>query len=178
MADKQATIYIIDVGLSMGDAHNGRIESDLDYGMRYVWSKITETMSAGRSATWSIGVVGLRANETDNVMGSEEGYENIAVLKPLGPMELPSLAALQRKIRPSEAEKGDALSAIVVAIDLIEKFTMLKSGKQGKYTRKIVLLTDGQGAIDGDDMASISERINELEIELVVMSVDPQLAEA
>jgi ATP-dependent DNA helicase 2 subunit 2 len=169
MADKQATVYIVDVGLSTGDCHNGRVESDLDYGMRYVWAKITETMSANRAASWSVGAVGLRTVETNNIMGSEDGYENIAVLKPLGPMEMPHLNDLQSKIKSSETDSGDAISAIVVAIDLIEKFTTLKSGKPGKFTRKIVLLTDGQGAIDGEDIEPIVQRINELEIELVVM---------
>jgi ATP-dependent DNA helicase 2 subunit 2 len=169
MADKQATVYIVDVGLSTGDCHNGRVESDLNYGMRYVWAKITETMSANRPASWSVGAVGLRTVETNNIMGSEDGYENIAVLKPLGPMEMPHLRDLQSKIKSSETDSGDAISAIVVAIDLIEKFTTLKSGKPGKFTRKIVLLTDGQGAIDGEDIEPIVQRINELEIELVIM---------
>jgi len=42
MADKQATIYIVDLGASTGECHNGRVESDLDYGMRYVWDKLAE----------------------------------------------------------------------------------------------------------------------------------------
>ena len=169
MADKQATVYIIDVGSSTGECHNGRMESDLDYGMRYVWSKITEMMSANRSASWSIGAVGLRTDETDNILGSDDGYENIAVFKPLGPMEMPHLNDLQRKIKSSETDNGDAISAIVVAIDSIQKFTTLKSGKLGKYARKIVLLTDGQGTMDGSDIEPIAQQINELEIELVVM---------
>ena len=44
MADKESTVYIIDVGLSMGDTHNGRTETDLDWAMQYVWEKITSTV--------------------------------------------------------------------------------------------------------------------------------------
>lgn len=44
MADKEATVYIIDVGRSMGEKHNGRKESDLDWAMHYVWDKITSTV--------------------------------------------------------------------------------------------------------------------------------------
>ena len=45
MADKEATVYIIDVGASMGQKRHGRDETDLDWSMRYVWDKITSTVS-------------------------------------------------------------------------------------------------------------------------------------
>lgn len=44
MADKEATVYIVDVGRSMGEKRNGRTESDLDWAMRYVWDRITSTV--------------------------------------------------------------------------------------------------------------------------------------
>lgn len=44
MADKEATVYIVDVGKSMGEQRNGRTESDLDWSMRYVWDRITSTV--------------------------------------------------------------------------------------------------------------------------------------
>lgn len=45
MADKEATVYIVDVGESMGQKHQGRSETDLDWAMQYVWDKITTTVS-------------------------------------------------------------------------------------------------------------------------------------
>ena len=45
MADKEATVYIVDVGASMGKKNNGRQETDLDWAMTYVWDKITSTVS-------------------------------------------------------------------------------------------------------------------------------------
>ena len=45
MADKEATVYIVDVGASMGQTQPGRDEPDLDWAMRYVWDKITTTAS-------------------------------------------------------------------------------------------------------------------------------------
>jgi ATP-dependent DNA helicase 2 subunit 2 len=91
------------------------------------------------------------------------------VLKPLGPMEMDHLAELRRKITPNETNRGDAISAIVLAVHMISGFTTLRSGKPGKYTRKIVLLTDGQGIMEDEDLESISQRINECDISLVVM---------
>ena len=45
MADKEATIFVIDVGESMGQQHGDRMQSDLDWAMTYVWDKITTTVS-------------------------------------------------------------------------------------------------------------------------------------
>lgn len=46
MADKEATVYVVDVGASMGKKHHGRDETDLDWSMQYVWDKITTTVRA------------------------------------------------------------------------------------------------------------------------------------
>lgn len=76
MADKEATVYIVDVGKSMGRVRHGRNESDLDWAMRYVWDGITTTVSYeseqyGRGLTSKVengrktamlGVVGLNTN--------------------------------------------------------------------------------------------------------------------
>jgi ATP-dependent DNA helicase 2 subunit 2 len=44
MADKEATVYIVDVGRSMGRKHQSREETDFDWAMRYLWDKITTTV--------------------------------------------------------------------------------------------------------------------------------------
>jgi hypothetical protein len=44
MAQKEATVYIVDLGNSMGEKHNGREISDLDWALTYVWDKITTTV--------------------------------------------------------------------------------------------------------------------------------------
>ena len=46
MADKEATVYIVDVGKSMGECRNGRSITDLEYAMQYVWDRITATVGA------------------------------------------------------------------------------------------------------------------------------------
>lgn len=171
MADKQAIVYIVDQGASTAESRHGRNESDLDYGMRYIWDKIATTMAANR-ATWNLGVLGLRSDASDNPLYSsdgDEGYENISVLKDLGPMGMDDLANLQASLEPSSINSGDAISAIILAISMITEFTTLKSGKLGKYLRRIVLVTDGQGSLDDSDLDSIAERMNEVEIELVIM---------
>lgn len=44
MADKEATVYIVDVGKSMGKKNQGRGQTDLDWALQYVWDKITTTV--------------------------------------------------------------------------------------------------------------------------------------
>jgi ATP-dependent DNA helicase 2 subunit 2 len=165
MADKEAVVYIVDLGESMGDCHNGRVESDLDWSMRYVWNKICTTVAASRK-TWTVGVVGLNTDETANDQHTQdfEGYENISVLQDIGPMTLESMRALQKKIEPSQSTTADAISAIVVAIQMIEDFT-----KKLKYFRKILLVTNGESPIDDDSSDDVAQRLNQLGIELHVM---------
>ncbi|KAI3393313.1 hypothetical protein diail_4446 [Diaporthe ilicicola] len=166
MADKEAFVYIVDLGSTMSNRNNGRSESDLDYSMRYVWDKIATTAQASRK-TWNVGVVGLRTDGTLNDYQDGDGYNNISVLKKLGPVELSQLKELTKLIKPSNTEFGDAMSAIIVAAEMIGDLT-----KKLKYTRRIYLVTDGQGPIDGDDVEQISSRLNELDIELIVLGVD------
>ncbi|KAH6687152.1 SPOC like C-terminal domain-containing protein [Plectosphaerella plurivora] len=166
MADKEASVFIIDVGAPMGDCHNGRSESDLDYGMRYVWDKISNTVAASRK-TWTIGVLGLRTDDTRHALQDEDGYENISVLRDIGPMNMTSLKELQPVITPSGTEVGDAISAVVIAVDMIAAYT-----KKLKYKRRVYLITDGTAPMDGDDLGDITSKINDDGVELIVLGVD------
>lgn len=167
MADKEATVYILDLGSSMADCHNGRTESDLDWGMRYVWDKISTTVAASRK-TWTVGVIGVRTDETDNPLGGEEegceGYENISVLQELGPMTMRDLETLRGRVKASDTQGGDCISAIVVAIEMIEKFT-----KKLKYNRRIILVTDGEAPMDSSDIDDIAKKAKSSNIQLTVL---------
>lgn len=91
------------------------------------------------------------------------------MLKDLGPIEISHLKDLQKKIVSSSTDYGDAMSAMILAVHMIDNGTRLKTGKLGKYKRKIVLVTDGRGIMDDNDLKSLAEKVNELEIELVVV---------
>jgi ATP-dependent DNA helicase 2 subunit 2 len=41
MADKEATVFVIDLGASMDKKSQGRETNNLEWSMQYVWSKIT-----------------------------------------------------------------------------------------------------------------------------------------
>ncbi|KFY35002.1 hypothetical protein V494_06292 [Pseudogymnoascus sp. VKM F-4513 (FW-928)] len=166
MSGKEATIFIVDQGASMGRKSNGRDESDLDFAMRYVWDSLATIMITGRT-TLTVGIVGFRTDETNNALEGEEGYNNISIMQPLGPIKVPDLKKLQKSVKPSKTDVGDAVSAIIIAIDMMERFT-----KKLKYARKIVLVTNGTGLMDSDDLDETSAKLNEDGIELVVLGVD------
>ena len=44
MADKEATVYVVDVGKSMGLKRNERNETDLNFALEYIWDKIATTV--------------------------------------------------------------------------------------------------------------------------------------
>lgn len=165
MADKEAIVFIVDLGSTMTECNSGRTETDLDWSMRFVWDKISHIVSLNRKGL-CVGVVGLRTEESNNFMGEDEGYEHISVLQGLGPMDMSSLKDLQKKVKPSSESMGDALSAVAIATHMITQFT-----KKLKYNRQIYLITDGLGPIDVDDndLKDISAELNDNGISLVVL---------
>ena len=166
MADKEATVYVVDVGKSMAQKHGGRKQSDLDWTMLYIWDKITTVMSWDRKSTLQ-GVVGLKTNESENDLAEEESFEHISVLQELNAIQLADLKRLQDVIVPSDTDQGDAISALVVAINMV-----VQTCKKLKYKRRIILVTNGCGAYDDDQLGDIVEKLKEDAIELVILGVD------
>jgi ATP-dependent DNA helicase 2 subunit 2 len=166
MADKEATVYIIDLGKSMGKKRHGREETDLDLAVRYVWERISNTTFTGRKMS-HIGVIGLRTEETNNSMSPDE-YNNISVLlDPPQQVQMPEIRQLKSHFRLNDCVEGDAISAIIIAVDMIEKHC-----KKLKYVRRIVLVTDARGPIDGEDNPEIAKQIEKQGIELTVVCSD------
>lgn len=52
MADKQATVYIVDLGESMGASHNGRIESDVCTSYPFVVDTFGLARALSLSMSW------------------------------------------------------------------------------------------------------------------------------
>ncbi|KAJ5340497.1 hypothetical protein N7541_009621 [Penicillium brevicompactum] len=166
MAEKEATVYIVDVGRSMGERHHDRPVTDLEWAMQYVWDKITATVATGRK-TANVGVIGLRTDDTSNEQEDDDSYSNISVLFELGQVLMPDIRSLRELIKPSNTNRGDAISAIITAIPMITTFT-----KQNKYKRKIVLVTNGTGAMSSENFSDVVEKLLEVNIELVILGAD------
>lgn len=172
MAEKEATVFIVDLGRSMAQTRPGRKESDLAWAMHYVWDRLTDVVASNRK-TLCVAVIGLRTDGTSNQLQASDGYENISVLQPLGQITMESLRQLLASITPSGTESGDAISAIVVAVDMMDKFT-----QHLKWTRRIVLVTDGRGTLDADGIDVIAKKMNDSAIQLTILCVPRHLPSA
>lgn len=80
---------------------------------------------------------------------------------------MPDVRRLREKIQPSKTDDGDAISAIILAIQMIADHC-----KNLKYKKRIILVTNGLGVIDADDIDQISIKIRGDNIELIILGVD------
>ena len=63
---------------------------------------------------------------------------------------------------------------MAVAVHLMDNATQNKAGKPLKYDRRIIIVTDGRGEMDGSDLEDIAMKIKDVEapIEIVLLGVD------
>ena len=66
------------------------------------------------------------------------------------------------------------VSALAVAVQLMDSATQNKVGKPLKYDRRIIIVTDGRGEMDDGDLDDIAIKIKDVEapIEIVLLGVD------
>lgn len=166
MANKEATVYIVDVGSSMGERSSGRQETNLDFALEYVWDKITTTVATGRKTAMA-GVVALRTDGTDNELGEDPAYHNITVLQDIAQIQMAELRKLRSELTLSSTNSGDLVSAIIVAIQMISR-----QCRKLKYTRRIVVVTDARTQVETEDLGQITSKLKEDDIELVILGVD------
>ena len=166
MAEKEVTVFIVDVGQSMAERRHGRSQTDLDWALTYVWDRITSTMALGRLTTFQA-VVGLKTDDTSNELSDDPSFHRISVFQDLEQILIGQVNTLRDRLVPSNTDQGDAISAIVVAIQMIAQ-----KCKRLKYIRRIILVTNGRGELDPDQVSEISAKIKEEGIELFVLGVD------
>jgi ATP-dependent DNA helicase 2 subunit 2 len=66
------------------------------------------------------------------------------------------------------------VSALAVAVQLMDSATSNKAGKPLKYDRRIIIVTDGRGDMDTDDLEAIALKIKDEEapVEITLLGVD------
>ena len=159
-------MYVVDCGRTMGDKSQGRKQTNLDWALEYIWDKITSTVATARKTALA-GVVGFRTDGTKNDLSEDESYHHISVFQDIGQILMPNLRQLRQDLVVSETEAGDAISALVIAIQMI-----VTTCRKLQYQRKIVLVTDARGSMDAEDLSQITEKLKEDSIELVILGVD------
>ena len=124
-------------------------------------------VATGRK-TALVGVIALRTDGTENELAEDESYQNISVVQPLKTTLMPDIRLLCSTLQPSSTDDGDAVSAIVVAIQLIAAHC-----KKLKFIKRIFLVTNAIGIIDSDEsgLEQIAKKVKAENIELTVLGV-------
>ncbi len=166
MASKEATVYIVDCGSTMGEIASGRTQSNLDWALEYVWDCMTTTVATGRKTTL-IGVVGLRTDGTSHDIKDDDSYDHLSVFQPIDQLLMPHLRRLRDQLVVSSNSQGDAISALALAVGMISE-----KCKKLQYTRKIVLVTDGRAPMNVDNLDAIKDKMNADGMQLLVLGAD------
>jgi ATP-dependent DNA helicase 2 subunit 2 len=163
-------VYVVDLHESMGRemarGHDSKEVTDLNWGLQYIYSEISNKILSGRK-TDVVGLVGVHTDTTQNMFEEESGFEHIDIITPIQQFNLDTLLEAKKQLVPNSDNKGDLISGIVVAVQMIKLYT-----KALKYIRNIVVLTNGQGNMNLGDSGGIIKQLNENRIILKVMGVD------
>ncbi|KAK9453450.1 SPOC like C-terminal domain-containing protein [Dipodascopsis uninucleata] len=168
MADKEATVFVIDLGESMGKSHlietNGK--SDIDSCLSYVYDKIGSKVLSERK-TDVVGIVGVSTDETNNYLAVDtEAYNNISILCPIQQILVETFRTFPRLLRPSNTSSGDLISGIVIAIDMLEKYC-----RKLKYIKNIIVLSNCRSEADTDGVEHIIDKMASMNINLTIFTI-------
>ncbi|CAE6456567.1 unnamed protein product [Rhizoctonia solani] len=174
------TMFVVDVSPSMGTMRTVFLEpaedgtertkevTHLQWSLQYVMLKVQEMIHNGRK-TDQCGVILFGTEETNNVVENVhpgEGYANIVEYIPIAhptPATLSKVAA----ITPS-THFGDPINGMIVAIQTQSEYLIRKPS----WTRRMVLVTDGETPLEIEDWEATVDKINELAINTTIIGVD------
>ncbi|KAF9560191.1 SPOC domain-like protein [Agrocybe pediades] len=171
------TMFIIDVSSSMGairavevEQEDGKVQevemTNLAWGLQYAKLKIQE-MIFNKRKTDQCGVVIFGSEDTKNFINTARGgYESVVEYIPIAHPNAGTLAKLDAL--EASTTSGDAIDALIVGIDSQNRHL----GTKKSWTRKIVLVTDGETPLEMEDWEVTTSRMNELNVGLVVVGVD------
>ncbi|KAF9073930.1 SPOC domain-like protein [Rhodocollybia butyracea] len=172
------TMFVVDVCKSMGATKtiplppgpNGEQRSSevthLQYALQYVKFKIQDMIYNGRK-TDQCGVIIFGTEDTDNRINDENGgYENVTEYITIAQPTAETLKRLD-ELKPSDVY-GDPIDALIVAVEAQNLYL----GNKKTWTRKVILVTDGEGPIELEDWEVTAAKMNELNVALTVVGVE------
>ncbi|KAG1889229.1 SPOC domain-like protein [Suillus subluteus] len=172
------TMFLIDVSPSMGATRsielpptpNGEQRTtemtNLEWALQFVKLKIQEMIFNGRK-TDQCGVILFGSEETNNIIHEKNGgYQHVSEYIPIAHPNSTTLAKLDT-LQPSE-NSGDPIDALIVGIETQDIYL----NKKRTWTRKIVIVTDGQSPMEIEDWEATVKKMNALAISLTVIGVD------
>ncbi|KAH9949516.1 SPOC domain-like protein [Amylocystis lapponica] len=172
------TMFLVDVSPSMGkfrpveipgaiDGEPDTIEmTNLEWSVQFVMLKIQEMIFNGRK-TDQCGVILFGSEDTHNIINEKSGgYDHVSEYIPIGQPNAGTLAKLAA-LSPSTTS-GDPIDALIVGIETQNEYLASKR----TWTRKMVLLTDGENPIEVEDWETTTDKMNTLGISLAIIGVD------
>ncbi|CCL99640.1 uncharacterized protein FIBRA_01660 [Fibroporia radiculosa] len=179
-------MFLVDVSPSMGKTRRVRLPgarsggldpmkmTNLEWSLQFVMLKIQEMIYNGRKTDQcgvilfgSEGTFYHPANYTENIINKKNGgYENVLEFIPIAQPNAGTLAKLAT-LQPSETI-GDPIDALIVGIETQHQYLSSKK----TWTRKVVLLTDGENPIEIEDWEAIVKKMNLLDISLTIIGID------
>ncbi|KAG8220208.1 SPOC domain-like protein [Butyriboletus roseoflavus] len=171
-------MFLVDLSPSMGasrtvelpDGPAGETRSvemtKLEWSLQFVKMKIQEMIFNGRK-TDQCGVITFGSEETRNVVNEKNGgYEHVSEYIPIGQPNAETLAKLD-ELQASETA-GDPIDALIVGIETQDIYLE----KKRTWTRKMVLVTDGESPMEIEEWEGIVKKISSLNIMLTIVGVD------
>ncbi|KAG2345381.1 SPOC domain-like protein [Suillus weaverae] len=172
------TMFLIDVSPSMGATRSVELPptpngeqritemTNLEWALQFVKLKIQEMIFNGRK-TDQCGVILFGSEETDNIIHEKNGgYQHVSEYIPIAQPSSTTLAKLDA-LQPSE-HSGDPIDALIVGIETQDIYL----NKRRTWTRKIVIVTDGQSPMEIEDWEATVKKMNSNAISLTVIGVD------
>ncbi|OJA12521.1 hypothetical protein AZE42_07151 [Rhizopogon vesiculosus] len=189
------TMFLVDVSPSMGATRSVELPptpsgeerttemTNLEWALQFVKLKIQEMIFNGRKTdqcgVFLFGAEGSqsplsfqrsdnrRGIETNNVVNAKNGgYEHVAEYIPIAQPNATTLAKLDAT-KPSETS-GDPIDALIVGIETQNIYLE----KKRTWTRKIIIVTDGESPIEIEDWEATVKKMNALDISLTVIGID------
>ncbi|KAF8807166.1 SPOC domain-like protein [Phlegmacium glaucopus] len=160
------TMFLIDLSSSMGSLCTGGKMTHLEWALQFVKLKVQEMIFNGRK-TDQCGVVLFGSKETKNIINTENGgYENVLEYIPIAQPNASTIAKIDAL--QASATSGDPIDALIVGIETQARYLANKK----TWTRKIVILTDGESPIEVEDWEATVSKMDALNITLTIVGVD------
>ncbi|CAK9090466.1 unnamed protein product [Durusdinium trenchii] len=168
---KEAMVVVIDVGASMQETFSvvkdgskvTRAQTALGVAQRLVQHRLFFTPKE------EVGIVFFGTRDTQNDLQEDGEYRNIYVCRnrKIDVVDLEALRCLSETTAPKGGEVSDAVSALIVGLDMLIKRT-----KELKYKKSIKLITHEFSAPLGDpDLAECAKQLQVMGAELSVTLV-------
>lgn len=173
MADKEITTFVVDLSPSMGEKYNNTPDTNLDIGLKYFYDLVIAKVLRGRKTDY-VSVIAVNSPLTDNpYAGAGGSFQNIEVVcEKIAPL-YSDLKFFRNKLIPNsnmefKSNTGDCFEGLVLAV------LLLKDTLKLKFTRNIVVITNGQAPCESFELPlanATKVAMEKLSINLMVIGV-------